>query len=250
MARCFVIQPFDNDVYDKRYDDILKPAIVAAQLEPYRVDRDPGTTVLIDSIEREIRNAVVCLAEISTDNPNVWFEIGYALAIGKKVVMVCSNDKRNGKFPFDVQHRRIITYASDAPRDFAALQSTITDRLNTIAEEMELVQTLASMDSARVHSGLSPHEMTAMQIVMENQHCTEDKMDSWDIHNQMLNAGFTKLAASLSLKQLTKNALLELIECRDINDNLSSRYRITDKGIDWLLANQTLFSMRGKNPNL
>ena len=83
MARGFVIYPFDNDLYEKRYDYMLKPAIVAARPEPYRVNRDSATTVLIDSIEREIRNAVVCLAEISTDNPNVWFEIRYALAIGK-----------------------------------------------------------------------------------------------------------------------------------------------------------------------
>jgi hypothetical protein len=38
MARCFVIQPFDRGgPYDKRYRDVLTPAIQEAGLEPYRV---------------------------------------------------------------------------------------------------------------------------------------------------------------------------------------------------------------------
>lgn len=41
MSTCFVIQPFDGGPFDKRYDDVIAPAIVAAGLEPYRVDRDP-----------------------------------------------------------------------------------------------------------------------------------------------------------------------------------------------------------------
>ena len=33
MPTCFVIQPFDNGKYDKRYEDTFKPAIEAAELE-------------------------------------------------------------------------------------------------------------------------------------------------------------------------------------------------------------------------
>ena len=34
MPTCFVIQPFDKGPFDKRYDDVLDPAIRAALLEP------------------------------------------------------------------------------------------------------------------------------------------------------------------------------------------------------------------------
>ena len=40
MGRCFVIQPFDQGPFDKRYDDVFAPAICDAGLEPYRVDRN------------------------------------------------------------------------------------------------------------------------------------------------------------------------------------------------------------------
>ena len=63
MPTCFVIQPF-SPKFDKRYDDVYKPALEEAGLEPYRVDQDPGAERLIDAIEEQIRNATICLADI------------------------------------------------------------------------------------------------------------------------------------------------------------------------------------------
>jgi len=77
------MQPFDEAVFDKRYADVFEPAIQEAGLEPYRVDRDPGVSIPIQDIEDGIRTAELCFAEITTDNPNVWFELGYAIAVGK-----------------------------------------------------------------------------------------------------------------------------------------------------------------------
>ena len=87
MSTCFVIQPFDQGPFDKRFDDIFQPAISAAGLEAYRVDRDPRVSIPIEEIEAGIRNAEVCLAEITTDNPNVWFELGFAIAASEKLFL-------------------------------------------------------------------------------------------------------------------------------------------------------------------
>ena len=48
---CFMIQPFDGGKFDKRYEDVFKPAIEAAGLEAYRVDNDDLATVPIEMIE-------------------------------------------------------------------------------------------------------------------------------------------------------------------------------------------------------
>lgn len=84
MKTCFVIQPFDKGAFDKRFDEILTPAIKASGLDPYRVDRDPSASIPIESIEEGIKDATLCLADVSTDNPNVWFELGYAIAREKR----------------------------------------------------------------------------------------------------------------------------------------------------------------------
>src|SRR5436853_5121621 len=118
MATCFIIQPFDEGPFDKRYEDIIVPAVSAAGLEPYRVDRDPSVSIPIEDIEAGIRASDACLAEITTDNPNVWFELGFAIASRKEPALVCSNERKT-KFPFDVQHRSIIRYNTDSPRNFS-----------------------------------------------------------------------------------------------------------------------------------
>lgn len=97
---CFVIQPF-NEIYDKRYEDISKPAISGTGLIPYRGDKDPSTKIIIEQIEKKFEDADICFADISTDNPNVWYELGYAFASEKDVVMVCNKQRK--EFPFDVR---------------------------------------------------------------------------------------------------------------------------------------------------
>jgi nucleoside 2-deoxyribosyltransferase len=127
MSTCFIIQPFDRGAFDKRYEQVMKPAIQAASLEPYRVDEDLDSSILVEAIHRGIEEASVCLADITPDNPNVWYEIGYAIASRKEVVMICNATRK--QFPFDVQHRNIVIYQAESPADFAQLQQKITKRL-------------------------------------------------------------------------------------------------------------------------
>lgn len=77
--------------------------------------------VPIDTIDKGIQEASVCLADITMDNPNVWYELEFAFVSGKQVVIVYAEVREGKKYPFDIQHRTIIPYASDAPGDFAAL---------------------------------------------------------------------------------------------------------------------------------
>jgi hypothetical protein len=121
MPTCFVMQPFDDGPFDRRYTDVIDPAIRAAGLEPYRVDKDPTVSIPIQDIEQGIRDSALCLADITLDNPNVWFELGFAIATGKEVVLICSND-RTTRFPFDVQHRTIIKYTTASTSDFEKLK--------------------------------------------------------------------------------------------------------------------------------
>ncbi|MDQ2776298.1 MAG: nucleoside 2-deoxyribosyltransferase [Acidobacteriota bacterium] len=243
MGRCFVIQPFDKGAYDKRYEDVLVPAITGAGLVDYRVDRDPATKVLIEAIEEGIRSSDACVAEISSDNPNVWYELGFAIANGKPIVMICNSKERNSAFPFDVRHRAIIPYATDSPRDFHALQSEVTKRLKALLEAVRRAQTMASIESSETISGLSPHEMAAIQIVMGNQLSAHDSMSASFVRDEMVKAGFSKLAATLSLQLLRNRGFMEEVADGNINETWWC-YRVTQSGIDWLISNQNLLQLR------
>ncbi|MCL4428066.1 MAG: hypothetical protein M1276_03625, partial [Deltaproteobacteria bacterium] len=132
MGTCFVIQPFDNGgSFDKRFNETLKPAIVETGLKAYRVDEDPKVSIIIESIEENIDNSEVVLADISEDNPNVWFELGLAIKSKKDVILICSAN-RGDKFPVDVQHRKIIKYNTQSQSDFDKLKTEIKDRINLV----------------------------------------------------------------------------------------------------------------------
>lgn len=166
MDKCFVIQPFDN-TFNKRFKDIFKPAIKAANLEPYRVDHDLSTRIPIDNIEEGIRDSAICFADITTNNPNVWYELGFAFAAGKDVVMVCS-DERTGGFPFDIQHRHTIKYSIKSKSDFEDLEKDITEKIKAFLSKESKVKKLSNSKLLDTE-GLNDHEMSLLALIFEEQ---------------------------------------------------------------------------------
>ena len=127
MPTCFVIQPFDEE-NDRRYEEVYRPALEDAAVTPYRVDEDPSVAVPIESIEERIRESDICLADITTHNPNVWYELGFAVAVGRPVVMICDGAVFD-KLPFDIQHRLVVKYSTASPSDFERLRREVTHRV-------------------------------------------------------------------------------------------------------------------------
>jgi len=236
MNTCFVMQPFDGDVFDKRYEDVFAPAIKAARLDPYRVDRDAGVSVPIEAIELGIRSAQLCFAEITTDNPNVWFELGFAIAASKDVVLVCSEERKT-PFPFDVQHRNIIKYRTGAPQDFLRLKDKITERILALLKKQEEIGAVTSISPVKDTQGLSPHEIVALVTVMENGFISE-YVSAWAVKHDMNKAGFTDIAVSLAMKLLHKKDMVTSREFEDENGNPFTGYHVTEVGEQWLMANQ------------
>ncbi|MDT4955528.1 MAG: hypothetical protein QOJ02_3666 [Acidobacteriota bacterium] len=233
MPRCFVIQPFDKGKFDKRYDSVFMPAISEAGLEPYRVDRDSSVDIPIDTIEKEIRDANICLADITTDNPNVWYELGYAIAYGKDVILVCSVE-RTTKFPFDVQHRNIIQYAPESPQDFIKLGSDITARMKALLKKQRDLQTVASMSPIKETEGLSAPEIVALVSIIEKAKVLSDYAFLDAVLEDMRNAGFTEIAGTLSIQSLVKKQMVQTGKTT-MGTNIC---RMTEEGLNWLMSNQ------------
>jgi hypothetical protein len=61
----------------------------------------------MDQVWSGINAAKVLVAEMTTRNPNVFYELGLAHALKKPVVLVSSNE---GDVPFDLKHIRVIYY--------------------------------------------------------------------------------------------------------------------------------------------
>ena len=243
MEKCFVMQPFDGGLFDKRYDDTFSLAISDAGLEPYRVDQDPKVSIPIQDIETGIRDSRVCFAEITQDNPNVWFELGYAIAAGKEVVMVCSTE-RTTKFPFDIQHRSIIRYKVESASDYENLRKQITTKIKAYLHREETLPKLSEIARLSKIEGLDQHEIVFLAALAENLEHPEDHATAYQVKKDMERSGFTNIATTLAVKSLLQKELILYSDFQDYNGDRYIGYQFTDNGWAWVLENQSRFLLK------
>jgi hypothetical protein len=131
---CFVMQPFGGHL-GTYYEAIFKPAIDKAGLTPMRADDDIfATGKIMDQVWRGIRQATVLVAELTSKNPNVFYELGLAHALRKPVVLVSSNED---DVPFDLRHIRVILYDQTDPFWGEKLIDKIADNIKSALTDPE-----------------------------------------------------------------------------------------------------------------
>lgn len=89
----------------------LKETVVTIKLNPNQFNVILGDILHID-IKLQIDSSWVCIFEISDRNPNVFYEIGYAIARDKIVILLVRADKIN-EVPSDLQGVIYLTYKND-----------------------------------------------------------------------------------------------------------------------------------------
>jgi hypothetical protein len=237
---CFIIQPFEG-VYDKRFEDIYRIAIEKTGLKAYRVDKDSSVKIIISEIEKKIRGSELCFADISEDKPNVWYELGYATANGKDVILVCDKKKRE-RLPFDINQRSVIFYNTGAPSDFSLLEAQIIEKIEAYIKSRKNIDTLSETPISDAR-GLSPYELALLAfLVAEMEGATYGLLSQ-----RMENAGFNDVATSIGLRLLVKKGfVLTKEEMDEYNGNTYNLYVLTKDGEDFVLNNTHLFEMNTK----
>jgi hypothetical protein len=104
--RAFVVMQF-AEPYNTFYREVIQSQAEAAGYDVFRIDEKPGPGVIFQDIQREIEQAEIVIAEISPPNPNVFYELGYAHALGKPTILLA---QREAKWPFDIQSFRVVFY--------------------------------------------------------------------------------------------------------------------------------------------
>jgi hypothetical protein len=102
---CFVLMPFAPR-FDKVYETIQR-LVEAKGYECLRADQVFRATDIMYVVVEMIHRADVVIADVTGRNPNVFYELGYAHAIGKETVLLTQNEK---DVPFDVRQRQFVLY--------------------------------------------------------------------------------------------------------------------------------------------
>src|SRR3954468_14612227 len=88
----FVLMPFD-----RKFDDVYQLGIKAACEEAgaysMRVDEQIFHENILDRLYTQISKADLIVADMSGRNPNVFYEVGYAHALGKIVILLTDNSE-------------------------------------------------------------------------------------------------------------------------------------------------------------
>lgn len=249
MPRCFVVQPFEER-FTKRFNETYKPAIEKCGLEAYRVDYDPSVMVPIEAIEEGIRDSAIVLADITLDNPNVWYELGFAFALRRPVVMICSEERTSPRYPFDIQHRTVSKYQVQSAGDFKALESTISTRMTAILRRVDALESVASQADVAPIEGLSQPELALLAAAAGGALIPGDAVPIYSLKSDVERAGFTPVAFSLGVKRLSGKGFIT-IEERDGQGPYDEPFPVlvvSDRGWDWIETNESKFSLTRKKP--
>lgn len=157
-GECFVMMPFKSP-FDLYYEGIFKPAIKATELEPIRADDLFRPSVIVSDLWDMIQRAKVLLAELTTKNPNVFYELGLAHAIGKPVILV---SETMDDVPFDLQQLRVILYDKDDPMWGEKLGKNITASINETLDSP--IQAVPSIFRKKVKSQAPEQDATIARI--------------------------------------------------------------------------------------
>lgn len=117
--------------FDKIYRVVIQRAIRQSGLEPIRADERKGSSIIHTEMFKDLRDQPVVLADLSLENPNVFYELGIRHVMsGSGTVLIC---QEGSPLPFDVQLSRVVFYRYDgesldweeAERVVAELQSAL-----------------------------------------------------------------------------------------------------------------------------
>ena len=106
--KVFASMPFAQQ-YDDTFLVAIEPASLANGAIAQRVDHNGTAGPVVPQIKAMIKAAKVIVADLSDSRPNVLHEVGYAEALRKPVIQICSTPPTT--LPFNVRNNQTIQYS-------------------------------------------------------------------------------------------------------------------------------------------
>jgi hypothetical protein len=121
--------PFGDDDLEVVYEDFIRPVLQNdCNLACERGDDVFGSNVIMEDIMTSIQSSDLILADLTRKNPNVFYEVGIAHALGKQVLLLSQSID---DVPFDLRHRRILIYEY-SPRGCKRLETSLRDNVRSV----------------------------------------------------------------------------------------------------------------------
>src|SRR5207302_334962 len=163
----FVAMPFGNKEgidFNKIYSDLIKPALESVGLEVFRADEELRAGNIRIDMFQELLLADLVVADLSIDNPNVWYELGVRHALRPRGVVQIQGKREH--LPFDIYVDRVLRYhvkdgtvdPAKLSDDKAKLTEVVTATLNAwrgrkVSPVYQLLPSLEAPSWKRLRTG-------------------------------------------------------------------------------------------------
>jgi hypothetical protein len=124
-ATGFVAMNFDASM-NTSWTDGFEPAIRSAGFSPLRINEKDYVGGITDEIMSEIRRARFVVADYTGQKAGVYFEAGFALGLGVKVIPTCRTDEIKN-LHFDIRHLNTLEWV-----DAADLAEKLAKRITAV----------------------------------------------------------------------------------------------------------------------
>ncbi len=130
---CIDNQVFIGMSFDDSMKDIQKVLEISCKdnnLIPKVVNKGVGSHNIIDEIKKLIEDSEFLIIDLTLENPNVYYELGYADGVGNEGKDILLLAQKDTILKFDIQHRRVNFY-----KDAFDLQEKLKEILPQFIQE-------------------------------------------------------------------------------------------------------------------
>lgn len=141
---CLVLMPFaeEFDPVFRTVQTAVQDALPDRAISCEWLKHVHAAGCITDDIVSGIEQASLCVADLTTNNPNVMWETGYAMAAGKPTILICQHVDA---LPFDLKVHRVLEYEHT---DVSVLVPTLAEAVRQTVSR----HSIASVTHAEAHS--------------------------------------------------------------------------------------------------
>lgn len=197
---CFIIMPISDTPgyqpkhFNRVYEHLISPACELAGLTPIRADDIVNTNYIALDVIKRIIESDMALCDLSSQNPNVLYELGIRQAFNKPVTLI--KDRKTSRI-FDIQGFRDYEYdeslrIDSVQEDVENLSKALKSTYEARDKEINSLVSLLSLAPARISEKTEISKET--ELVLNSISTLTKKVNELDDSFSKLNTGEVSIA--------------------------------------------------------
>jgi hypothetical protein len=127
LNHIFIAMPYARE-FNNLYYFGIKQTVERLGRKCERVDQEKFTGDVVQRIKERISSSKLVIADLTGNNPNVFYEVGFADGCGKKIILLSQQQE---SIPFDFKTQRQVIYD---PQDLLSLATRIEEEIAAIIQ--------------------------------------------------------------------------------------------------------------------